>query len=409
MKPTFGSLFSGIGGIDIGLERAGAVPVWQAEKDPACRRILARHWPSIKAFDDVQAICESTPRADIICGGFPCQDLSVAGKRAGLAGKRSGLFFEFVRILGALTPRWVFIENVPGLLSSNHGRDMGTVLWNLGQLGYGWSYRVLDAQYLGVPQRRRRVFIVGCLGDGARAASVLFEPQSCNGDSSPCREMGSRIAATLRSRAKNPGVNEAGRGGEDDQNLILPGREGTAFTLKGTHRGVEQGHNGNFVAHTLSAEGCDAPEDGTGRGTPLIAVRSSGHCGSNGIGVYQHGDAPTLNTCGDLAALVPLDMRQASRGATMTNNRKRGSGGAPGTGIGKAGDPSPSISTSHPPAIAGACVRRLTPRECERLQGFPDDWTVGEKDTTRYRMIGNAVCVPVALWIGQRLVQANQE
>jgi DNA-cytosine methyltransferase len=170
---TVGSLFSGIGGIDLGLERAGMKVVWQVENNEFCRKALRKHWPGVKLYGDIREIQgnELEP-VDLICGGFPCQDLSVAGKRAGLAGERSGLFYEFARIIDELAPRWVLIENVPGLLSSNGGRDMGAVLGTLAELGYGYAYRVLDAQYFGVAQRRRRVFIVGCFGDVASAAKV---------------------------------------------------------------------------------------------------------------------------------------------------------------------------------------------------------------------------------------------
>ena len=159
---TYGSLFSGIGGIDLGLDRSGWECKWQCEIEPFCVKVLDKHWPQVKKYHDIREVKPSELEpVDLICGGFPCQDLSVAGRRAGLAGKRSGLFYEFMRIADECAPTWVLIENVPGLLSSNGGRDMGAVLGTLGELGYGWAYRVLDAQYLGVAQRRRRVFIVG--------------------------------------------------------------------------------------------------------------------------------------------------------------------------------------------------------------------------------------------------------
>ena len=121
-KLTVGSLFSGIGGFDLGFERAGMTVQWQAEIDKHARRVLARWWPAAHCYDDVKEIGGSAPRVDVLCGGFPCQDLSVAGRRAGLAGERSGLFHEFMRVVDEVAPRWVVIENVPGLLSSNDGR-----------------------------------------------------------------------------------------------------------------------------------------------------------------------------------------------------------------------------------------------------------------------------------------------
>ena len=160
-----GSLFSGVGGFDLGLERAGHEIVWQVENDKQCRSVLRHHWPNVDLYEDVKDVGRTTlSSVDLICGGFPCQDLSVAGGRAGLAGERSGLWGEFHCIISELTPTWLLIENVPGLLSSNEGRDMAVIVHGLEELGYGWSYRILDSQYFGVPQRRRRVFIVGHSG-----------------------------------------------------------------------------------------------------------------------------------------------------------------------------------------------------------------------------------------------------
>ena len=301
-----GSLFAGIGGFDEGFRRAGMTTVWMVEIDPWCRRVLARHFPEAQLFEDVRAVGrDELEPVDLICGGFPCQDLSVAGRRAGLAGERSGLFFEFARILDELRPRWVVIENVPGLLSSNRGKDMGTVLWTLGELGYGWAYRVLDAQYFGVAQRRRRVFIVGCLGDAASAVQVLFEPESCERDTPPRRTAG-RVAAAL------------------------------------------------------PASGAGTSRTGNERTEVSFLV------------------APTLSTKNEVASSSTQRQRWMEQSAAMFG-----------------------------------AVRRLTPRECERLQGFPDDWTLidGDKtpDAPRYRALGNAVAVPVAEWVGRRIMLVDAQ
>lgn len=201
-----GSLFSGIGGFDLGLERAGHRIVFQCEKDPYRRRVLERHWPGVPCFEDVCSLgrrdiqrvgrlrksdptkCERDEcdgAVDLVCGGFPCQDLSVAGQRAGLAGERSGLFFEFARVADALLTDggWLLIENVPGLLSSQGGRDFAVLLSTLGELGFhDLAWRVLDSRYLGVPQRRRRVFILARRSQGRSASEVLLEPESGGGD-----------------------------------------------------------------------------------------------------------------------------------------------------------------------------------------------------------------------------------
>ena len=184
------SLFAGIGGFDLALERNGVKVVAAVEIDKKASAVLAKHFPNTKLFGDIQEVTGEQlieagfdPRNGIFTGGFPCQDLSVAGKRAGLVGKRSGLFWEICRLLEETKAESFILENVPGLLSSNEGRDMAAVVEALVELGYGIAWRVLDAQYFGVPQRRRRVFIVGCLGNGGaeRAAKILAISESRRG------------------------------------------------------------------------------------------------------------------------------------------------------------------------------------------------------------------------------------
>ena len=154
---TVGSLFSGIGGLELGLEWAGLGPVvWQCEIDPFCRSVLAKHWPDATRYTDVRAIDASAPRVDIICGGFPCQDISDAGKRAGIDGERSGLWSEFARIIGVLRPRFVVVENVSAL----RGRGMGRVLGDLAALGYDAEWSALRASDVGAPHQRERLFIL---------------------------------------------------------------------------------------------------------------------------------------------------------------------------------------------------------------------------------------------------------
>lgn len=182
MPLRIASFFAGIGGFDLGLERNGMQVVFQSEIDPFCQKILTRHWPNALLKGDISKVSnEEIPDADIWTGGFPCQDVSLAnqGKRKGLAGERSGLFHEFARLIEARRPRWIILENVPGLLNSNGGEDFRTVVNKLDELGYGVSWRILDAKYFGTPQRRRRVYIVGSLGS-LRSADVLFEPGANN-------------------------------------------------------------------------------------------------------------------------------------------------------------------------------------------------------------------------------------
>ena len=174
------SLFAGVGGFDLALTRNGAEVVASVEIDKNARKVLANRFPNTTHLEDVknvtgQQLFDLGFNSDgIIVGGFPCQDLSVAGKRRGLASERSGLFFEVVRLLDETKAKWFILENVPGLLSSNGGRDLGIVIGALAELGYGVAYRILDAQYFGVPQRRRRIFIVGCLGDDGRTPAKIL-------------------------------------------------------------------------------------------------------------------------------------------------------------------------------------------------------------------------------------------
>jgi DNA (cytosine-5)-methyltransferase 1 len=285
---------------------------------------------------------------DVVCGGFPCQDVSVAGRRAGLAGERSGLWFEFHRIIAESNPRWVVIENVPGLLSSNAGRDFAVILRGLVECGYGVAWRILDAQYFGVAQRRRRVFVVGSLGNG-RAAQVLFEREIGAWDYPPRRKTGTRIAAGLtRGTAASRGVNDPGRRREDDENIVVS-YSVSAKWAKGT--GGPSGDESQNLITTFNGYTGGA-DDNDAQGGHLVAFENHG------------------NVTGDIAETI----RSGSHGAL--------------------------------PMIG---VRRLTPLEVERLQGFPDGWTAvnGQSDSVRYRQLGNAVCPPVAEWIGRRIVGAN--
>lgn len=171
------SFFSGIGGIDLGFERAGMDVVFQCEILPFGQAVLSKHWPNVPLRNDITKLQGADiPDADLFAGGFPCQDLSLAnqGKRKGLEGSRSGLFYKYAELISEKRPRWVFIENVPGLLNSAKGGDFKVVISTLDEFGYGVSWRVLDAKFFGTPQRRRRTYIVASLGT-IGAAEVLFE------------------------------------------------------------------------------------------------------------------------------------------------------------------------------------------------------------------------------------------
>ena len=196
------SFFSGVGGLDLGFERAGIHTVSVSEIDPYACAVLAERFPDAPNLGSITEVeANAVPEADIWSGGFPCQDLSVAGKRAGFAGKRSSLAFTFLDLVEQRRPRWIVLENVPGLFSSNNGADFGRLLNEMEQLGYGVAWRVLDAQNFGVPQRRRRVFVVaGPRAVARRVVEVLFEPESSERDSSKSGKSWEEIAASTGGR-----------------------------------------------------------------------------------------------------------------------------------------------------------------------------------------------------------------
>ena len=325
----------------------------EIEKFPAA--VLAHHWPETPNLGDMTKHNDwpDTLRPNLIVGGTPCQAFSVAGLRKGLADPRGNLTLVFLGLLAQFRPRWVVWENVPGVRSADDGEALGSFLGGLEELGYGWAYRTLDAQYANLAQRRERVFVVGCLGDWRRAGAVLFERESLCGYPPPRREAGQAITGTLSARTE-------GGGGL-----------GTDFEC-----------GGGLIAHTLRAEGFDASEDGTGRGTPLVpciapAVTSKWSKGSGG---------PAGDECQNLVT-VP----------TLTSN----------------GDAHSGFRDEHGLLATMEAVRRLTPRECERLQGFPDDHTLipwrGKMacDGPRYKALGNSMAVPVMRWIGERISRLN--
>lgn len=347
------TLFSGIGGFDIALESSGVEVDSVCEIDKNAQSVLRRHFPNSKLYDDVRKVGLQTHAKrsiDIICGGFPCQDLSIAGKRKGLDGERSGLWFEFARIIDELEPQWVVIENVPGLLSSNKGSDFAVILQWLAERGYCVAWRVLDAQYFGVPQRRRRVFIVGSFGDG-RAAEVLFEQESMSGNTPPSRETGQGIADTFTIRSGKEG---GGKG--------YLGQESSAMTLGGQPQYLAHLASEKDVAPTLCANYATSRY---GKGVGMNNV-------DNGIvWEMQHASEAYRETQGGIAPTLQ------SRMGTGGNN------------------------------VSLVGIRRLTPLECERLQGFPDGWTDGQSDSARYKQLGNAVAVPVVKWIIERIANVK--
>jgi DNA (cytosine-5)-methyltransferase 1 len=258
---NYASLFSGIGGFDIGFDRAGMRCVAQAEMDQHASEVLKHHWPNVTHLKDVRDVTRDSFRSiDVLCGGFPCQDVSVAGKRAGLDGERSGLWFEFYRIIKEHTPRWVVIENVPGLLTSNRGRDFAVIIDGLVKCGYGVCWRVLDAQYFGLAQRRKRVFIVASFGDG-RCAEVLFEREGSTGNSKPSRtEREGATAFAIKGAAIGRQPHNGPQYGEISA-------DGTSYTLN-----TSEVH---AVAGTLPASGAGTARTGNERNEASFLVATA--------------------------------------------------------------------------------------------------------------------------------------
>lgn len=367
LEMIFATACSGIGAPECAWGPLGWECAWQAETEPFPSAVLALHCPGVPNRGDMTRFQEwpDEPSIELLCGGTPCQSFSVAGLRKGLDDPRGNLALVFLGIVDRYRPRWVVWENVPGVLSVDEGRAFGSFIGGLAKLGYGLFWRILDAQYFGVPQRRRRVFVVGYLGDWRPPCAVLLEPESLRGDSPPRRQAGKEVAGRLGGGAQARGWNnDLDRSGAF---VTANSTSGAGYWREGfgALRGRSQDSHENLIAHSLLAEGFDASEDGTGRGTPLVAFSLRG----------REGGA----------------MPEVERGDVAPSMRVSSGGGGQHT------------------FIASMSVRRLTPRECERLQGFPDDYTAitlnGKRaaDGPRYRALGNSMAVPVMRWIGERI------
>lgn len=424
------SVCSGIEAATQAWHPLGWQPVAFSEIEPFPSAVLAHHYPSVPNLGDMTKFKEwPNEPVDLLVGGTPCQSFSVAGLRKGLADPRGNLMLTYLAIAERYQPRWIVWENVPGVLSSNGGRDFGSFLGGLGQLGYGFAYRVLDAQHVrtrrfpwAVPQRRRRVFVVGYLGDWRRAAAVLFDRESLSGDPAPRREAGQiapvRIAQGVALRGREGGATAevtgdvaaalrcAGGGGDKAHALIAStGNVAHCLNAHGGPCGRMDVESETFlaVAHALRGEGFDASEDGTGRGTPLVPVAFD--CKGTEVQFTTDGSRPTLRSMGRNNshqnagghAAVAFDLVQI----TSKTNRSI---------------PQPVSPTmakeSQLHAFNEWAVRRLTPIECERLQGFPDDFTripYRNKPTDqcpdgpRYKALGNSMAVNCMEWLGERI------
>jgi DNA (cytosine-5)-methyltransferase 1 len=346
------SVCSGIEAATVAWHPLGWQPVAFGEIEKFPSQVLAHHYPDTPNWGDMTRFKE-WPDADVnvFVGGTPCQSFSVAGLRKGLDDPRGNLMLTYLAIAARYRPQWLVWENVPGVLSSNGGLDFASLLRGMGECGYGFAYRILDAQYFGVAQRRRRVFVVGYLGNWRPAAAVLFERHSLSGHPAPSREKRQTVTGTITS--------SIGTGGVDINHPMVP---------------------------AMHSELC-----------PSLKARDA--------------KGPSSDGDGDGAILVPMVQPIATHdvaGTTQITSPQNGNNP-------KSGDPChPLAAGAHPPAIAAQmAVRRLTPKECERLQGFPDNYTdikpkgKATPDGPRYKALGNSMAVPVMAWIGKRIQEVD--
>ena len=509
----FGSVCSGIEAASVAWHPLGWQAAFYSEIDKFPSAVLNHHYPDVPLHGDFTTIQASDyDPIDLLVGGTPCQAFSVAGLRKGFSDERGNLTLEFVRLAQRLRPRWLVWENVPGVLSIDRGRAFGSFLGGLAECGYGFAYRILDAQYFGVPQRRRRVFVVGYLGDWRPAAQILFESESLCGDITPRRSAREEVAGTFKARARSGGWGQdvdLAAGGYMRVSSYTPSSIGGYSEGVGTLRssggdiggGSENLIAGNLwpaeVASTLNSHygskmGLENQHinEGAPLFVPVMPIALAGntidrqpHNGGNGTGYDDTGATYTLTKMDRHAVVFPINTQMGLRGETSNSSRE-------GIGLGSEDDPAFTLQSAHGHAVAFAfdstssnsmksnnphsgchvtdvakCldttnpnpsknqggiaiaqpvafaqnqigelregevfntlntnsnasgrntplvrqtmqVRRLTPIECERLQGFPDDYTrINDKtaDGSRYKALGNSMAVPVMRWIGERV------
>jgi DNA (cytosine-5)-methyltransferase 1 len=427
---------------------------WQAagfseiEKFPS--EVLAHHYPTVTNFGDMTKYKEWNLNDPIglLVGGTPCQSFSVAGLRKGLDDPRGNLALTYLGILDHFRPKWCVWENVPGVLSSGGGRDFGAFLGALGELGYGFAYRVLDAQNFGVAQRRRRVFVVGCLGDWRAAAEVLFESDCLRGDIKKSRKEGQDPAAFTTSSFGNYGEGvgtiraTGGDLGGGSETLYVPD------TARCLTRGVAQKNDyetDTFVTKVYENHAQDsrvkevevsptvAAKWGTGGGNVPIAIQGNligrDKGGPQGVGVSEGETMYTL-TKADVHAVAFGWQNSTSQSMSVdTISPTLDKSKTPAVALSQQPIPeyythqycqdrvystegiTPALNCSQAHKFRfDMAVRRLTPVECERLQGFPDNYTnIKDKcpDGPRYKAMGNSMAVPVMRWIGERINKVN--
>lgn len=406
------SVCSGIEAATVAWHDIGWTPAGFSEIEPFPSAVLANHYPDITNFGDMTKFKEwnlDPDGVDLLVGGTPCQSFSVAGLRKGLDDPRGNLALVYCSMLDHFRPKWFVWENVPGVLSSSGGRDFGSFLGAVAELGYGFSYRVLDAQYFGVAQRRRRVFVVGHLGDWRPSAAVLFERESLRRDTAPGREAGKEVTGATAQCF-------------DRQSS---GEYGTAP-----------------VASTMSARDYKSASDLVAQPMPIntmIALRHNALGEGTGFGIGDAGSPAYTITKGHSHAVaygIPGNWigRKPENGGNAVEPMHDMSPCLTKTdrhGVAQPMTLAPTLTASNDPSRspqsteitnqvasvyeASMAVRRLTPVECERLQGFPDNYTnipwrkkEESPDGPRYKALGNSMAVPVMRWIGERINQVKE-
>lgn len=376
------SVCSGIEAATVAWHDMGWKPLAFSEIEKFPSEVLNHHYPDVPNLGDMTKFKEwdfGTDRLDLLVGGTPCQAFSVAGLRKGLDDPRGNLALTYVAILNKFRPKWFVWENVPGVLSSNEGRDFGSFLTALGELGYGWAYRVLDAQYFGVAQRRKRVFVVGCIGNWESAAKVLFEPQSLSGNTKQSRKerketssgfipsVANCLQTTCNDYSRADGFNMiAFENSRRDGARVFEKVSNTLQSFMGTG-----GNNVPCVSYALQGAGATSQN-------------------ANGSG-FKEEQSFTLNVTDVHGVATFVDTYngtiQGNISATMTADMA-------------------GPTHSGPKVMQNMAVRRLTEVECERLQGFPDNYTNIKENCPsgpRYKALGNSMAVPVMRWIGNRI------
>ena len=425
------SVCSGIEAASAAWHPLGWHPLAFAEIELFPCAVLKYHYPTVPKLGDLTRYHEWPElKPDVVVGGTPCQAFSVAGLRKGLADPRGNLTLVFLGLVARMRPRWVVWENVPGVLSDATGA-FGSLLGGLGELGYGFAYRVLDAQYFGVAQRRRRVFVVANARSWQRAAAVLFERHSLQGHPAPSRKAGQEVAGTFKARANSGGWNQ-------DVDLAAGGYMRVAYPMHGgmIGRKEQNGPGGSGFgdadepSYTLTAgeqvrhgvaigtdcyNGAMTGDVAATIGTPGSSVNASGPTVMQPVAFpWQSALDPigkSSEVCGTLIKNQTMAVMQAMAfepGSIARNAGPAGESGLAPTLRREMGDNQPAVRIDMQ-------VRRLTPVECERLQGFPDGYTnipwrkkPEAPDGPRYKALGNSMAVPVMQWIGERIAAATR-